>query len=421
MKKLIITAFLLLWFNTEIWAGGYQLNLFGIRQIGMVHIGAPFAHDASNIAFNPGSTAFIPRSGVVGGSSFTFINTGYLAPAPSTYRADTKSDVNFPFNFHAVYRPQEGRTSNWGAGVSVYTPYGSSVAWPEGWKNQFFLQEISLQSVYIQPSIGYQYEDIIGIGGGLIYGVGLVNLQRNLPIADQDGNYGRAELDGSAEAWGYSLGLMIRPTADISIGAGFRSQLDMEVEGGDAIFTVPESLQGSFPPENTFSASLPLPWVLSFGVAASVNPQLTLAAQADLTGWSAYEELFIDFGENTEQLQDSPGPRNYEDAWIFRLGGEYHLDGQTDLRAGVYYDMTPVQDGYMTPETPDSDRIAFSAGLTRKITDDLGVNLSLLYIRSQQREQTQADLEEAGTVGLMPTGKFQSIAFIPGISVNYSF
>ncbi len=421
MKKIFVTTFLLLLMSTDVWGGGYQLNLFGIRQIGMAHIGSPFSHDASNIAFNPGSTAFIPNSGVVGGSSFTFINTGYMAPSPSTYTANTEPNVNYPFNAHAVYRPEQGLLSNWGAGVSVYTPYGSSVVWPEGWKNQFFLQEISLQSVYIQPSIGYQYGDLIGVGGGLIYGIGMVNLQQNLPVADQDGNYGRAELDGSAQALGYSLGLMIRPDPALSIGASYRSQLDMEVEDGDALFSVASSLESNFPPDNTFSATLPLPWVLSFGISAGVTDQLTVAAQADLTGWSAYEELFLDFGENTEQLQDAPGPRNYEDSWIFRLGGEYQYDERTQLRVGAYYDTTPVQDGYMTPETPDSDRIAFSAGLSHKLTDQFGVHLSLLHIRSQQREQSQEDLEGAGTTGLVPTGTFQTVAWIPGISASYSF
>lgn len=421
MKKIVLVLLLLTLVSMEARGGGYQLNLFGIRQIGMAHIGTPYARDAANLAFNPGAAGFIPNSGIVGGSSFTFIDTGYLAPAPSTYRENTEFGVNYPFNFHTVFRTDDLIPGNWGIGLSVYTPYGSSVVWPEGWKNQFFLQEISLQSVYIQPSIGYQYNDIIGVGAGLIYGYGAVNLQRNLPVADQDGNYARVELDGDATAVGYNLGLMIRPAPEVTIGVGYRSQLDMEVEDGNASFSVPSSLEGGFPPENTFTASLPLPWVLSFGLSAELSEVFTIAAQADLTGWDAYEELHLDFGENTEQLQDSREPRNYEDSWIFRLGGEYELTRQTQLRAGVFYDMTPVQDGYMTPETPDSDRISFTAGLTHQLTENLGVNMSLMYLRSQEREQTEQHTVEAGTLGQVPVGTFQTIAWIPGISVEYTF
>ena len=418
MKIVLLSFLVVLICNMEVFAGGYQLNLFGIRQIGMAHIGAPMANDPTVMAFNPGASGFLSQSELVAGSSFTFINTGYQAQTPSTYESQTEARVNFPFNFHGAWRSE---SSGLAAGLSVYTPYGSSVVWPEGWKNQFLLQQISLQSVYVQPTVGYKINEYIGVGAGLIYGYGSVNLQRALPVANQDGRYGRAELDGSATGIGFNVGVMIRPVPEFQIGAGYRSQIDMEVEQGDADFRVASSLESFFPQNNTFDASLPLPEVWTLGVAGSVTPDLTLAAQADFTGWSSYEELAFDFDENTEQLQDSREARDYEDTWIFRLGAEYQLNERVQLRAGSYYDQTPVQDGYMTPETPDSDRIAFSAGLSSELTDQLSVNFSLLYIRSQQREQTEAEVQQAGTTGAVPVGTFQTIAWIPGISFSYSY
>ncbi len=418
MKVVLLSVCALLVFTMDVFAGGYQLNLFGIRQVGMAHVGTPMADDAANMAFNPGAIGFLSKNEIIGGSSLTFINTGYQAPAPSTYEASTEARVNFPFNAHGVWRHEN---SGFGAGVSVYTPYGSSVVWPEGWKNQFLLQEISLQSVYVQPTVGYQVNDFIAIGAGLVYGYGMVNLQRSLPIANTDGNYGRVELDGSTSAIGYNLGVMINPAHNITIGAGYRSGLDMDVEGGDADFRVASSLEANFPQNNQFDASLPLPAVFTMGVAVDVTQQLRIAGQADFTEWSAYEELAFDFTENTPQLEDSREPRDYEDTWIFRLATEYQLNDRMQLRAGTYYDMSPVQDGYMTPETPDSDRVSVAAGFSSELTEQLSVNLSLIHIRSQEREQTETDLEQAGTTGMMPVGTFQTYAWIPGISFSFSY
>lgn len=418
MKIVLLSVCAVLLLNMDVLAGGYQLNLFGIRQIGVAHVGTPMADDAANMAFNPGSIGFLPQNEIIGGSSLTFINTGYQAPAPSTYETSTEARVNFPFNVHGVWRHEN---SGFAAGVSVYTPYGSSVVWPEGWKNQFLLQQISLQSVYVQPTVGYQINDFIGVGAGLIYGYGTVNLQRSLPVANTDGNYGRVELDGSTSAIGYNLGVMINPASNITIGAGYRSRLDMEVEDGDADFRVASSLESSFPQDNMFNASLPLPAVFTMGVAVDVTQELLIAGQADFTVWSAYEQLAIDFAENTPQLQDSREQRDYEDVWIFRLASEYQLNDRMQLRAGANYDVSPVEDGYMTPETPDSDRLSFAAGFSSELTDQLSVNLSLIHVRSQEREQTEADLEEAGTTGIMPVGTFQTYAWIPGISFSFSY
>ena len=90
------------------------------------------------------------------------------------------------------------------------------------------------------------------------------------------------------------------------------------------------------------------------------------------------------------------------------------MSDKLQLRAGAYYDQSPVQSGYLTPETPDANTIGVSGGLSYQITNSVGVDLSFLYANRKKRT------DAANLSGGVP-GTFKSVAYIPGIAVNYNF
>ena len=96
------------------------------------------------------------------------------------------------------------------------------------------------------------------------------------------------------------------------------------------------------------------------------------------------------------------------------------------LEQVFYYDKTPVQDGYMTAETPDNNRLGFTAGLGYGF-GDLQLDLSFLYIHTSEREQTAAQAIAADTLNPeegsrdVLTGTYKLNALIPGISIAYKF
>lgn len=399
-------------------AGGYQLNLLGQRQIAMGHVGTGLPLDLATIAQNPGGLSMLHSNGVLLGSNATFINTTYRAPAPSTYIAKTDSDLRTPFS---LYASVDTPVRNLRAGLAVYTPYGNSLRWEEGWRYRFMLREISLTAIFVQPTLSYKINDRIGVGAGLIYAYGAVNLQRDIPVNMPDGSYGLVDLDGTTSAVGYNLGLSARLTDAITFGAAYRSRIDMQVSGGDADFTVPASLAANFPAGNTFDAMLPLPAVLSFGLGLQATDRLRMGLEGNLTFWSAYESLEFSFAENTATVQDISDPRNFNDRWIFRIGGEFDATDRLQLRLGSYYDPSPVDEGFITPETPDVDRIGLSGGFGYAFSPGFGINASVLVVTSSLREQSEQSTIQAGTAGRVPVGEFKTLAVIPGLSVYRTF
>lgn len=187
----------------------------------------------------------------------------------------------------------------------------------------------------------------------------------------------------------------------------------MSVEKGQAIFSVPPVVRSNFPNTN-FQASLPLPAVTTFGVGLNPTNKLTLGADVSWVGWSAYETLRFEYEQPVAGALIQEAQRNYQDAWTYSIGAEYALNEIITLRAGGYYTTTPVKDGYLTPETPDSDTRALTFGASYKIGSHLKIDASLLYLNRKKRTDSG---EFSGGIA----GTYKAIGVVPGLSLTYLF
>lgn len=389
-------------------AQGYQVNLQGQVQQGMGGAGTGYVQDAASLFFNPGGTSFLSGSSMNIGVSPTFAKAKFLDK--NTYQtAETTSPVSYPFAVYGAFGLKD--SSNLKLGLAIYTPFGSTVEWQDGWMGRFALTRLQLQSIFFQPTVSYRITDKIGIGAGFVYAYGKVNLQKDIPVADASGNYGHAELKGKANGYGVNAGIYFKPVEKLSLGLTYRSQVNMKVKDGDATFTVPASLAANFP-NGKFTAELPLPQVITLGLASALTGKFTLALDINYVGWKAYDTLAFDYEKNTTSLADTKSARMYENTFAIRFGGEYKVIADLGLRLGIAYGISPVQDGYVTPETPDANRIIYTAGIGYTVKKKFGVNASF-YFSSFKREDTNLETNLSGT--------FKTNVCIPGISLFYKF
>ncbi len=427
MKKrttiLICVMFILS--HTLVVASGYQVLLQGNRQTGNGNIGVSLFPDASSIFFNPGSLGFMRHNNLIIGGNLIFAGNTYWDSEVdgSLYKVSSNNPAGTPFHVYGVWGPED---QPWKVGLGIYTPYGSGVDWGNEWMGQYLLRRISLKTIFFQPTVAYQLNETISVGGGFVYAIGNVNLQRGLPISSSVIDPS-VELNGGASGVGYNLGVFMKLSSKLNLGLNYRSKVNMKVNDGDATFSVPSGLSTLFPAGNTFDAELPLPANFSIGLTYAVSEKLSLSTEANWVGWSAYDTLSFDFKENTNMLADINSPRQYKDSWVFKLGAEFKTTDKLTLRVGGYYDQTPVKEGYMTPETPDASRIGLTAGVSYKLSDRLNLDASFLFINGMERRQTTEDAIVAGTINpsrgrqdVLP-GTYQLNAFIPGVSISYNF
>ncbi len=408
MKKHLLAASLVLG-SLSSFGAGYQLNLQGLRQLGMGGAGTAWPWDASTIFYNPGGLSRLKNIQVNASLLMIKPNTGY-----GYYTGSTNSvDQTFtPFNFYVGGTVK--KDSRLGLGLGVYTPYGLGLKWDDNWRGRFLVQNIELQSIFIQPTVSYRISDVVSVGAGFIYATGRFDMQQALPVQFSDGSLGQASLHGNANGVGFNVGLQLKFSDRVQAGLTYRSQVNMDLGSGSATFRVPTSLSTSFP-NTKFDAALPLPQVASVGIGVKPlnNDRLTLALDLNFTGWETYDSLRINFATQTSSLKNNHSPRHYRNTLTTRLGANYKISKTVSVMGGAAYDPSPVRDGYVSPELPDADRVVLTCGAAVKPMKRVTIMAAIEFTNSVKRKGTYDYGNFSGT--------YQTQAVTPGIGFYYNF
>lgn len=404
MKKTIFLVVGFLFISTAVFAGGYQVRLQGNKQTGMGLIGAPLSFGASSMFYNPGALSFMEgKFGVELGGSAIFSNVSYESYG-SDYLARTNNPIGTPFYFYAA----EKLNKNIAVGLAIYTPYGSSVKWDDNWALKLLIQNISLQAIFYQPTISFNLGNKFGVGAGLVYATGNVKMNSAL---NYSGNSG-FNLNGKTHNFGFNVGVHYKISDQWSLGATYRSEIKMNVKNGNAAFFVPGSLSSIIPPSNHFSASLPLPANFDFGVAYQATKKLLLAAELDWVRWSVYDSLSFHFATNPQLLNNS-SPKLYKDQWIPRIGAQYQVSKKLMVRAGAYYELSPANKDYFSPETVSLKTFSYTLGATYAPSKNLSIDLSFIQLFGMKSLMKD--------IPANVSGYYKTNTVVPGIGINYHF
>lgn len=414
MKKVLLLAVIVL--TTAVtYAGGYRVSLQGNKSLAMGHTGVAVINSSELAFYNPAGLVFLENKISISAGGFgVFSNVSYQNESTGEF-AETDSPTGTPFYFYASYQ-----ATDWLAiGLGVYTPYGSSVSYEDDWAGSHLVNNIELAAIYIQPTVSIKVNDKLSFGGGPIYVTGSVNFNRNLnrTLTDLEGNRSEVTIDASGvNSWGWVASAMFRPVENLTIGATYRSEIILDAEDGDADFeNVPNSPLTPFE-DTTFDASLPLPAEMTVGLSYEFCEKWLFAFDFNRTYWDVYESLDIDFAN--ENIPDSENVRNYKNSSTYRFGLQYEATSAFTLRAGYYFDESPVQAGFFAPETPRNDSHGYTAGLTYNIGERFQIDASFAYLRFEEVNASYDFYEENGqTVPF--SGRYKSNAFIPGIGITY--
>lgn len=408
LRKLLITAIAAGSIATG-HAAGFQINVQGLRQLGLGGTGVAYPWDNGTIFYNPGALSRLKHAQITGSILGIFPATRLYQPATGVV-SDAQSQVFTPFNLYASTPLRQVKGLSLGLGV--YTPFGTGLKWADNWTGRYVIQDIGLQSVFVQPTVSYQINDLISIGGGFVYAFGNFHLNKALPLTFQNEADGQARLKGSASGAGYNLGVHLQATPAIALGLSYRSSVRMNVKNGTADFQVPASVAANFP-NTDFKTELPLPSVLSLGAKARITQKFTLSIEGNYVGWKRYDTLRFDYQQETAALKDTRAPRLYESKITGRLGLNYTINNKVDVMIGGAYDASPVRDHFVSPDLPDADRLVFTAGAHLKATERLSLTAALEFVNAQKRDGWY-DAENFG-------GTYQTKAFTAGIGASWTF
>ena len=404
MRKTLFVLLFILTGSIAVHAGGYQVRLQGARQTGMGLTGVSLGSGASDIFYNPGGLGFLNKKFEFTAGVNAIMARIHFRSLESNYHAETDNPISPPLFIYGGGMI----TDKLAVGLGIYTPYGSKAVWPDDWKGRNLIQNIGLKAYFIQPTVSYKITDNLGFGAGFVFVYGEVDLNKGLPYNGDS----YAHLSGSATSFGYNLGLFYKPMDNLNIGLSYRSRVGVALEGGDAHFYIPQSLNTTLPETNQFDAELPLPANLDFGITYKATDKLTLSAEINWVMWSTYDTLKFTFAEKGELLNSS-NPRLYKDSFIPRLGIEYIVSDKFQVRTGGYYDASPIPVDNFNPETVSLNTVGLTLGITYKPIEQLKIDLSFLQLMGMEEERSY----DPGNF----KGIYRSNTSIPGIGITYQF
>jgi len=393
--------------------------------------------DGSSIYFNPahiagaqGTTVSLGATLIDANGDFTYDS---IAEAPGSVREVELQNDPIPVPHGYVTYGLNDRT---GIGLGIYVPFGLETVWPQEvadgitFDGAFEGYDNRVQSIYLQPTIGYQVTPRLRVGGGPILAVSSVELNQLVDLSQTptpgDGPtfgqlgvpfhtaFARTKLEGSNElGFGANIGASYRVTDRFTLGARFTTPIKVEYSG-DASFeqiqtglTFPSSsplaqdlnddgspdptpadalLQSQFGEEGRLSdqgveTELTFPFQLVAGVSFQATERLLLLADYQLTGWSAFDEIPIDFEKATDTVREE----NYDNTHAVRLGAEYDVLDQLTARAGYLYNTAAAPDAVVTPLLPENDRNQFTLGLGWRPVETFEVNVSYHLLQQNSR------------------------------------
>ena len=486
MKRLVIVVLASI-LSMTVFAEGYQVNLLSTKQTGMGHVGVGMKLGAESMHFNPAGLVFLRTN-----MDYSLGISAIMAKAKYSYdgySAKTDNPVGTPLYAYAGFKIYD----NLAAGISLTTPYGNSLKWPKNWAGAGLIQDISLKSYVIQPTLSYKITDRLSIGVGLQLAWGNVNLSRalmsagdlqrigaefesflpflaNFPpnvISDADKQAMQemvalmknaevppayARLEGNAHMRvGFNVGIMYDVCDQVTVGLSYRSKIKMRVKEGEAslnyanrriedLFANMEDLLAKYGPalnqllgvtipnisipkydEGSFRAELPLPSNTTLGVSYRPTDRWELALDLQYVGWNAYDSLNVHFNEAELGIAPIKAEKNYKNSMTYRIGASYKTTDRLVLRAGVYYDQSPIRKKLYNPETPGMNKLGLSAGLTFEPYKGLQFDVAFLYIQGFSQYGKYPYKNVVTGEDEMFEGKYKSTAFSPSIGISYRF
>ena len=388
-------------------AGGFQLNEHGARAMAQAGAFAARAYDGSAAYFNPAGFAFQDRGSAYLGGTLILPHTSFYGPLQLNTNTKTEmvSQTFTPVNATLSYPVAQGLV----AAISVNNPYGLGTEWPDNWAGRYIIQKVELQTWFITPTVAYRLTDQFSLGFGLNYVIGNVKLKRAVSVVSvETPSPVEANLALNGNAVGFNAGILYKITPELSLGLSYRHKVQMDASG-IASFDPGYAVLGL--PQGEVKATLTLPATGFAGIAYRPLSNLEIEADYQFIGWSSYNELRFDFSSNNSS---TVSPKNYQDTYIIRVGGEYSLD-PWHFRGGYLYDHSPVKIEYSEPLLPDANRNGLNVGLGYDINPDWSVDVAYFFLLFQDRQaqNTIPDISFDGT--------YQSYVNLVGVNLEFKF
>ena len=259
-------------------------------------------------------------------------------------------------------------------GVGFNAPFGLSVSFQEPWAGRNFGGDTTIKTYNLNPNIAYRINDWISIGVGVQAQYASVQyafgLSPGFPTPLSSG-----VLDGKGWGFGATAGVTFTPWANTTIGLGWRSAINQDLQG---TLVLPPGLASA---STQFTVNLPD--VVSLGIRHQFDPRWTVMGTVEWSNWSRIGTV------NVNRVNGGPAligttplsiPIQYDDGWFFSAGAEYRWTERLTVLGGIGYELSPISDLVRTTRLPDNDKFWASIGASWKVAPFAHIDLAYTHL-----------------------------------------
>lgn len=205
---------------------------------------------------------------------------------------------------------------------------------------RYVMSDNNIQAIDFVPAMAFKLNDYLSVGAGLNFSHANFNFTPtsglpNLGVPDIQ-SHNKAK----AHAWGGDLGILFKPSSSTQIGLNYRSSLTYHFNGTSRLESNPPITSNNF----SFDYWTPARYV--FSVNQFLSQTFGLIGTLQWIKWDIYnkihaKEIATQVGTTPVILSNVTVPLHYHNAWIYTLGGYYHLSSKWVIRTAGSYIQSP--------------------------------------------------------------------------------
>jgi long-chain fatty acid transport protein len=361
-------------------AGGLWLTVQPTPDMGVGGAGSQAAgFDASTATANPAAMTRLDRSqletGIMGlyvDSQFNVKNSsngdngggnaGYFSPVPTlNYVHSVSPDLKL------------------GVGVGSY--FGLGLNYSNEWAGKYYVQNASITTLAVNPTIGYRIADWLSVGGGVSAVQGKLSERVAVNTLLEPGD-GRLKYDASDVGYGYNLGVLFTLSPQTRVGVTYVSQVSLDFKDEMRFKNLDGTVLGAALAANglldaQLKINMNIPAQLFLGVYQAVTDKLALVGTVNWQNWSHFGEPEIAVADSSTVTADL----NYQDTYHAGIGVYYRVAEPWLLMAGFSYDTSPTSSSSdRGPVLPLGAFFTYSAGVQYDWNKDFSLGVAYALI-----------------------------------------
>jgi long-chain fatty acid transport protein len=366
-------------------AGGFSVREQSTTFLGSAFAGSAAGGDISGIFWNsavtgtaPGCNSSSNYSLILGSSDETatsglFATGTAVAPGLSPTSTDVGSDVVVPASYLTCQLSDKLY-----AGLALNSQFGLLTKPDDlGWAGSPIAVTSKVFSANLNPTLAYKLTPALTLGVGLQIEYFKIRLNHGAFASLVGPLAGARRYEADDWGVGATAGILWQPMPGTSLGLGYRSAVGLDVSG---TFRRDAGLTSGPAVAAEAEAGLTLPEQVTFSLRQALAPRWTLLGTVEWTNWSRLGDVAA--------VGAGCGPTgvcevlnlNYRDGWLFALGAEYAYTPLLTLRAGVAYEISPIEDSTRDILVPDSNRVFLSFGASYRYSEQITVDLAYSHI-----------------------------------------